>query len=159
MVSNILFNSAEKAIKIRRNLVKNRYLEAVITLPPKLFFEVNIDVYVLILRKGRKEENVLFLDARQLFIKQDAKSNKFSAENIKEIVNVYEEFRKNQKSNHPKALVLNSQEIQNKNKNCILLLKRLLTNKELSLVKVEELTQQIQEIAVNQAASQKQMSK
>ncbi|MCE8163533.1 MAG: hypothetical protein I3273_05350 [Candidatus Moeniiplasma glomeromycotorum] len=38
--------------------------------------------------------------------------NKLSVANIKEIVNVYEEVRKNQKSNHFKVLVLNSQEVQ-----------------------------------------------
>jgi len=127
MVSNILFNSAEKAIKIRRNLVKNRYLEAVITLPPKLFFEVNIDVYVLILRKGREEtdDNVLFIDASDLFVKEDTNLNKLSPKNINEIVSIYQKFQaKKDDYDQERTLIVSPSEIEKDNELYILLPKK-----------------------------------
>lgn len=151
MVSNILFNSAEKAIKIRRNLVKNRYLEAVITLPPKLFFEVNIDVYVLILRKGREEtdDNVLFIDASDLFVKEDTNLNKLSPKNINEIVSIYQKFQaKKDDYDQERTLIVSPSEIEKDNELYILLPKKFFKDNrninEISKIKIDELTQQIQ---------------
>src|SRR5205085_12039476 len=145
MVSNILFNCAENAVKIRRNLIKKHYLETVIVLPPKLFFEVNIDIYVLILRKGREEENVLFINATDLFVKEDANLNKLSKENIKEIVKMYEEFRQGGQITSQRGLIVSPSEIEKDNFFYILLPKRFFRQKndKLAQVKTSELFEQI----------------
>jgi type I restriction enzyme M protein len=56
---------AEK--KIRQYLIDNNYVDAVIQLPPDLFFGTTIATCVLILKKSKKTSDVLFIDASDEF--------------------------------------------------------------------------------------------
>jgi type I restriction enzyme M protein len=58
----ILFRGAAEA-RIRRKLVEENLLDAVIGLPEKLFFGTGIPAVVLIFRKNKADEAVLFIDA------------------------------------------------------------------------------------------------
>lgn len=77
---------AEK--KIRQYLIDNNYVDTVIQLPPNLFFGVSIATCIIVLKKSKRENKTLFIDASNLFIHEGNK-NKLSPENIQAIVNEY----------------------------------------------------------------------
>ena len=60
--------------KIREYLVENNYIDTVIQLPANLFFGVGIATCIIVLRKGKKDNNVLFVDASKLFVKEGNKN-------------------------------------------------------------------------------------
>jgi len=96
--------------KIRQYLVDNNYVDAVIQLPPNLFFGTSIATCVLVLKKGKTDNKTLFIDASKEFVKA-TNSNKLTQENISTIVEAYA-GRKNKK--HFSQLVPNG-EIAKKN--------------------------------------------
>lgn len=53
--------------KIRRYLVDNNFVEAVIQLPANLFFGVTIATCIIVLSKGKADDKVLFVDASEEF--------------------------------------------------------------------------------------------
>ncbi|MCI1778533.1 MAG: type I restriction-modification system subunit M [Bacteroidales bacterium] len=82
---------AEK--KIRQYLIDNNYIDTVIQLPPNLFFGTTIATCVIILKKSKKDNATLFIDASNEFVHEGNK-NKLSEENRKKILNAFIE-RKN----------------------------------------------------------------
>ncbi|HZJ84402.1 MAG TPA: type I restriction-modification system subunit M [Syntrophomonadaceae bacterium] len=77
---------AEK--KIRRYLIDNNYIEAIIQLPENLFFGTSIATCIMVLKKSKPENTTLFIDASKEFIKI-TNNNKLTAENIEKIVRTY----------------------------------------------------------------------
>ncbi len=77
-----------KEQKIRQYLIDNNYVDTVIQLPANLFFGVTIATCIIVLRKSKKENKTLFIDASQLFVHEGNK-NKLSPENIEAIVQEY----------------------------------------------------------------------
>ena len=77
-----------KEQKIRQYLIDNNYVDTVIQLPPNLFFGVSIATCIIVLRKSKKENKTLFIDASKLFVHEGNK-NKLSPENISAIVSEY----------------------------------------------------------------------
>lgn len=71
--------------KIREYLVRNNYVDAVIQLPPDLFFVTNIATSVLVLKKSKAVNDILFVDASSEFTRQDSK-NKLMPSHIDHIV-------------------------------------------------------------------------
>jgi type I restriction enzyme M protein len=57
--------NAEK--KIRQYLVDNNYVDTVIQLPENLFFGTTIETCILVLKKSKKDNSVLFIDASEEF--------------------------------------------------------------------------------------------
>lgn len=53
--------------KIRKYLIDNNYIDAVIQLPPDLFFGTTIATCVIVLKKSKKDNCILFIDASTLF--------------------------------------------------------------------------------------------
>ena len=74
--------------KIRQYLIDNNYVDCVIQLPANLFFGVSIATCIIVLKKSKAENNVLFIDASELFIHSGNK-NKLSDENIQQILKAY----------------------------------------------------------------------
>lgn len=74
---------AEK--KIRKYLVDNNYVDAVIQLPPDLFFGTTISTCILVLKKSKADNNVAFIDASAEFVRAGTK-NMLTAENQKAIL-------------------------------------------------------------------------
>jgi type I restriction enzyme M protein len=74
--------------KIRKYLIDNNYVDCVIQLPDKLFFGTSIATCIMVLKKSKKENSTLFIDASREFIKV-TNSNKLTDENIEHIVSVY----------------------------------------------------------------------
>ena len=71
--------------KIRRNLIENNHIAAIIGLPANIFFGTGIPTIIMVLRRVRTETDVLFVDASKGFTKV-GKSNKLMASDIKRIV-------------------------------------------------------------------------
>lgn len=78
--------------KIRKYLIDNNYVDTVIQLPPNLFFGVGIATCIIVLKKSKKENKTLFIDASQLFVHEGNK-NKLSPENIETIVAEYADHK------------------------------------------------------------------
>lgn len=74
--------------EIRKYLIDNNLIDAVIGLPDSMFQNTTIPVCIIIFKKNRTENNVLFIDASREF-KKDGKLNKLADENIEKIVSVY----------------------------------------------------------------------
>jgi type I restriction enzyme M protein len=55
--------------KIRRYLVDNNYVDTVIQLPPDLFFGTGIATCVVVLKKSKRDNAVLFIDASAQFVR------------------------------------------------------------------------------------------
>ncbi len=71
--------------KIRKYMIDNNYVDAIIQLPSNLFLNVTISVDIMILKKSKADNAVLFVDASNEFVKV-TKNNRLSDENIHRIV-------------------------------------------------------------------------
>jgi type I restriction enzyme M protein len=84
--------------RIRTKLLKDGNIDTVIGLPANLFFSTGIPVCILVLKKCKKFDDVLFINASQHFIK-DGRQNRLrdgedgDINDIQEIVETYQ-FRK-----------------------------------------------------------------
>ncbi|GIW81689.1 MAG: type I restriction-modification system subunit M [Gemmatales bacterium] len=77
---------------IRQKLIEENLLEAVIGLPPNLFFGTGIPAAILLFRKGRAERDVLFIDASREF--EDGKNqNRLREQDIEKIVKTFRAFK------------------------------------------------------------------
>lgn len=88
----VLFRGGSEE-KIRKELINNHNITAVIGLPEKIFTNTGIPTIIMILEKNRQTDDVLFIDASKGFEKQK-NSNKLRLEDIEKIVSTYKE-RKN----------------------------------------------------------------
>ena len=84
--AGVLAPGAEQ--KIRQYLVDNDYVDAVIQLPQNLFFGVSIATCIIVIRKNKRDNKVLFIDASNEFVHEGNK-NKLSEENIRHILDLY----------------------------------------------------------------------
>ncbi len=83
----VLYRSGAEQ-KIRKYLVDNNYIDTVIQLPPDLFFGTTIATCVIVLKKSKKDNATLFIDASAEFVRGGNK-NKLSEANRKKILNAY----------------------------------------------------------------------
>jgi type I restriction enzyme M protein len=83
----VLYRSGAEA-KIRKYLVDNNYVDAVIQLPPDLFFGTTIATCVVVLKKSKVDNCTLFIDASKEFVRQGNK-NKLTAANQQRILDAY----------------------------------------------------------------------
>ena len=74
--------------KIRQYLVDNNYVDAVIQLPPDLFFGTTIATCILVLKKNKADNKVMFIDASAEFVRGSAK-NKLTYLNMEKILDCY----------------------------------------------------------------------
>jgi type I restriction enzyme M protein len=78
--------------RIRTKLLKDGHIDTVIGLPANLFFSTGIPVCVLVLKKCKKPDDVLFVNASEHFEK-GKRQNRLLPEHIDKIVDTYQ-FRK-----------------------------------------------------------------
>ena len=74
--------------KIRRYLVDNNFIECIIQLPDNLFFGTSIATCIMVLKKSKKDNNILFIDASKECVKV-TNNNKLTDENIEHIVKIF----------------------------------------------------------------------
>lgn len=80
----VLYRSgAEK--KIRKYLIDNNYVDTVIQLPPDLFFGTTIATCIIVLKKSKKDNKTLFIDASTEFVRGGNK-NKLTESNRAKIL-------------------------------------------------------------------------
>jgi len=74
--------------KIRKYLVDNNYIDTVIQLPPDLFFGTTIATCIIVLKKSKKDNKTLFIDASAEFVRGGNK-NKLSEEDRNRILKAF----------------------------------------------------------------------
>ncbi len=87
----VLFRGGVEA-KIRKKLLLDNNIDTVIGLAPKLFYSTGIPVCILVLKKCKKFDDVLFINASELFEK-GKRQNILLPEHIEKIIETYR-FRK-----------------------------------------------------------------
>lgn len=83
----VLFRGSSEG-KIRKQLVGENLLDAVIGLPEKLFYGAGIPAAILVFKKQKTDESVLFIDASREF-KAGKNQNLLTPENIEKIIATY----------------------------------------------------------------------
>ena len=83
----VLFRGAAEGI-IRKKLLEDGNIDAVIGMPANLFFGTSIPTTVIILKKNRTTRDVLFIDASKGFNKV-GNQNKLSTEHIEQVFKTY----------------------------------------------------------------------
>lgn len=83
----VLFRGGDEG-KIRANLIENNNIDAIIGLPANIFFGTGIPTIIMVLKKGRTNDDVLIIDASKGFAKE-GKNNKLRARDIKKIADTY----------------------------------------------------------------------
>lgn len=76
--------------KIRKYLIDNNYIDTVIQLPANLFFGVGIATCIIVLKKSKKDNATLFIDASNEFVHEGNK-NKLADANIERILAAFVE--------------------------------------------------------------------
>lgn len=77
--------------RIRTKLLKDGHIDTVIGLPSKLFFSTGIPVCILVLKKCKKEEDVLVINASgEGNFAKEKRQNHLRPEDIKRIVDTYQ---------------------------------------------------------------------
>ena len=100
----VLFRGASEG-KIRKNIIDNNLLDAVIGLPANLFYGTSIPTCVLVFkgREARQNKDVLFIDASNEFEK-GKNQNKLTADNINKIIDTYRNRENVEKYSHVASL-------------------------------------------------------
>jgi type I restriction enzyme M protein len=83
----VLFRASSEG-KIRQQLIEENLLDTVIGLPEKLFFGTGIPAAILIFKKHKTDNNVLFIDASREF-KSGKNQNQLTPENIQKVIDTY----------------------------------------------------------------------
>lgn len=105
LLANGALSSGGEEYKIRKKLIENDLVESIVILPQNMFYTTNISVTLWILNKNKKartieqngevrkyrnrENEILFLDLREIGIPLEKKYVQFSDEEIKQIAETY----------------------------------------------------------------------
>ncbi|MCG8539448.1 MAG: type I restriction-modification system subunit M [Clostridia bacterium] len=89
----VLFRSGSEG-KIREKIIECNLLDSVVGLPENLFFGTGIPACVLVLKKGRKKSDVLFIDAsgKENYTKE-TNQNVLTIKAVEEIADLYNDFK------------------------------------------------------------------
>jgi type I restriction enzyme M protein len=84
----VLFRGGTEA-RIRAKLLKDGHIDTVIGLPANLFYSTGIPVCILVLKKCKKPDDVLFINAAEHFVK-GKRQNQLTDEYIAKIIKTYQ---------------------------------------------------------------------
>lgn len=76
--------------KIRKYLIENNYIDCIIQLPSNLFFGTSIATCIMVMKKSKTSDDVLFIDASAEYVKV-TNNNKLTQANIENIVRMFTE--------------------------------------------------------------------
>ena len=107
----VLFRGGEEGT-IRKNLIENNKIDAIIGLPANIFFGTGIPTIIMVLKQKRQNTDVLIIDASKGFVKE-SKNNKLRESDIKRIVDAV----KNREDIEKFAKVVSRDEIRNNDYN------------------------------------------
>lgn len=91
----VLFRGGKEA-DIRRKLLDDGHIDTVIGLPANLFYSTGIPVCILVLKKCKKPDDVLFINAAEHFTK-GKRQNHLSDEDIERIIRAYRDRTENER--------------------------------------------------------------
>ncbi|MBO6215666.1 MAG: type I restriction-modification system subunit M, partial [Lachnospiraceae bacterium] len=91
----VLFRGGEEGI-IRERLVKKHNIETIIGLPANLFFGTGIPTIIMVLKKKREDDNILFVDASGEYIKEGNK-NRLRQRDVRRIVDTVIQRKREEK--------------------------------------------------------------
>ena len=91
----VLFRGGAEA-RIRRKLLQDSHIDTVIGLPEKLFFSTGIPVCILVLKRCKKTDDVLFINASEHFDK-GARQNQLLDQHIEKIIETYQHRREEER--------------------------------------------------------------
>ena len=83
----VLFRASSEG-KIRQQLIEENLLDTVIGLPEKLFFGTGIPAAILLFKKNKTDDTVLFIDASKEF-ESGSNQNRLNEDNLEKIVETY----------------------------------------------------------------------
>jgi type I restriction enzyme M protein len=98
----VLFRGSSEG-KIRQKLIEQNYLDAIIGLPANLFFGTGIPAAILVFKKNRVNNDILFIDASREFDKAKNQNN-LTDENIAKIIETYRNRSEIEKYSHVATL-------------------------------------------------------
>lgn len=137
--------------KIRKYLVDNNFVDTIIQLPSDLFFGTSIATCIIVLKKSKKDNNILFVEASEEFIRGTNK-NKLSEDNIENILNLIKERITLDK----KSILITNEEIENNDYN--LSVNTYLKNEKESIsIDIKEHNNKIKEIVGRQSIIRKEL--
>lgn len=139
--------------KIRKYMIDNNFVDTVIQLPSDLFFGTSIATCIITLKKNKTDNNILFIDASNEFVRNTNK-NKLSDENINNII----ELITNRESVENKAIVVPYEEIKENDYN-ISVNSYLKVADEEVVIDIKELNANIKEIVSKQQQTRIELDK
>lgn len=117
ILANGALSGGGEEYKIRKTLIENNLVEAIVVLPRNLFYTTDISVTLWILNKNKKvqsknigdvvrhyrerEKEILFMDLRQLGEPFEKKFTQFSEDDIQKVTNTYHQWQTNGIENIP----------------------------------------------------------
>jgi len=98
----VLFRGASEGLLRRRMIEEENLIDAVIGLPENLFFGTGIPACILVLKKNRGRNTILFIDAAQdtAGYDKDKNQNRLNAQGIKRIIETYGSYQEVEKYSH-----------------------------------------------------------
>ncbi len=101
LANGALSSNTSNEGKIRKNLIEGKLVDAIVALPDKLFYSTGIPVSLWILNRNKKdnpkyrsrEDEILFIDARNLGEMVDRRHRELKDEDIKKIAETYHNYR------------------------------------------------------------------
>ena len=130
--------------KIRQYMIDNNFVDTVIQLPSDLFFGTSIATCVLVLKKNKTDNNILFVDATNECVRTTNK-NKLSDENIESIVSLL----KDRKSVENKSYLATYEEVKDNDYN-ISVNSYLKTASEDTTIDIEEVNKKLSQVVPRQ---------
>ncbi len=130
--------------KIRQYMIDNNFVDTVIQLPQDLFFGTSIATCILVLKKNKSDNNILFVDASDEFTRNTNK-NKLSDENINNIVDLL----KDRKSIESKSYLATYDEVKENDYN-LSVNSYLKTNTYYNNIDIEEVNKKLAEVVPRQ---------
>lgn len=146
--------------KIRQYMIDNNFIDTIIQLPSNIFFQTPIATAIMVLKKNKTDNNILFIDASEEFVKNPDKmkngnnSNKLSNDNINSIVKLIKE----RKSVENKSYLATYEEIKGNEYNISVnsYLKLNIDEKEID---IEDVNKKLVEIVPRQQQIRKELEK
>ena len=139
--------------KIRKYLIDNNYIDCIIQLPDNLFYGTSIATCIMVLKKSKVDNKVLFIDASKEFVKV-TNSNKMTEKHIDDIV---EKFTKRENIEYIANLVEYEKIVEeNYNLSVSTYVEKEDTSEKIDIV---ELNKEIQRIVVREEELRKEIDK
>lgn len=130
--------------KIRTKLLKDGNVDTVVGLPPNLFFSTGIPVCILVLKKCKKFDDVLFINASEYF-KKGKRQNVLLPAHIDKIVDVYQ-YRKEDDKKYSRRVSMEEIEKNNFNLNISRYVSTAVEEEIVDLVEVKKNLDEIEEV-------------